>query len=109
VSEASGRDPVQDFQTVRRELALFDRTLLDRRQIVAANKMDVLADRDRLARLQAEAERLGLRLYPMSAVTGDGVRPLLEAMWQRIATAREEHRVEPALQLPDTPGRGVAE
>jgi len=88
VSEASGRDPVQDLETVRRELKLFDPTLLDRPQIIAANKVDVLADESRLSRLTAHAAPHGLRVFPISAVTGEGLRPLLEAIWQPIELAR---------------------
>jgi GTP-binding protein len=106
VSEASGRDPVEDLDTVRRELGLFDRALLERRQLVAANKMDVLDDRARLDRLRAHVDRFGLPLFPISAVTGDGVRPLLEAIWQRIAEARDEQRIAPELDVPQE--RGVA-
>src|SRR5512143_936241 len=79
VSEASGRDPVEDFETVRRELALFDRTLLDRGQLAVANKIDVVADRSRLDRLAAHVTALGIPLLAISAVTGEGVHGLLEA------------------------------
>jgi GTP-binding protein len=51
VSEASGRDPIQDFDTLRREVELFDPSLLDRPQVAAANKVDVVTDDSRLTRL----------------------------------------------------------
>jgi len=105
VSEASGRQPNEDFDTVRRELALFDPTLLERRQLVAANKIDVLADPARLGRLKSHAGRLGLPLFPISAVTGDGVRALLDAIWQRLEEAR---RAAP-FELRHAPDQGVAE
>jgi GTP-binding protein len=105
VSEASGRQPIEDFDTVRRELALFDPTLLERRQLVAANKIDVLADPGRLGRLKSHAGRLGLPLFPISAVTGDGVRALLEAIWQRL----EEARRAATFELRHGPGQGVAQ
>jgi GTP-binding protein len=109
VSEASGRDPVEDFETVRREIGLFDPALLERRQLVAANKIDVLADRSRVERLAEHVESSGIPLFPMSAVTGEGVRALLEAMWQRISAARESERRAPRSALPDAPGHTVAE
>jgi GTP-binding protein len=84
VSEASGRDPAGDFEIVRREIALFDPALLERPQIVAANKMDVLADTGRLSSLAARVGPEGLPVFPISAATGDGVRPLLEAMWRYV-------------------------
>lgn len=107
VSEASGREPVEDFETVRRELGLFDRTLLERRQLVAANKMDVLGDRARLQRLKAHVARLRLPLHPISAVTGDGVGAVLEAMWHGLADARDEERRASLVELPHAPGHGV--
>ncbi len=108
VSEASGRDPVEDFEIVRREIAMFDPGLLERRQLAAANKIDVLADLSRLLRLSAHVEQLGMSLFPISAVTGEGVPALLEAMWQRVAEAREGDRREADVQLPDAPDRTVA-
>jgi GTP-binding protein len=109
VSEGSGRDPAEDFETVRHEISLFDPTLLERRQLAAANKTDVLADRSRLARLAARLESLGIPVFPISAVTGEGVHALLEAMWQRISEARESETRAPQIKLADAPDRTVAE
>jgi GTP-binding protein len=89
VSEASGRDPTQDLDTVRRELELFQPALLERPQIAAANKMDVLADRNRLERVAARLAELSIPLFPTSAATGEGLPALLEAMWARIDQARK--------------------
>ncbi len=89
VSEASGRDPIEDFETVRRELGLFDPGLLGRPQVVAANKIDVLDDRARLARFEAHVGALEIAVFPISAVTGEGVPAILEAMWRPVAEARE--------------------
>ena len=89
VSGASGRDPVEDFDTIRRELELYNRELLTKPEIVAANKMDALDDPDRVARLEARARELSLPFFRISAVTGEGVGPLLETAWPHIAEARE--------------------
>jgi GTP-binding protein len=99
VSSESGRNPVQDFDVIERELALYHpwsgpegteeaatRTLADRPQIVAPNKIDAMDDPERLARLKAHVEARGLACYPISAVTGEGVDALLEAMWRFVAT-----------------------
>jgi GTP-binding protein len=91
VSSASGRDPVSDFDVISRELALFpDRDasgerLVDKPLIVAATKMDALDDPDRLERLESHVRGAGVPLYPVSAVTGEGIEPLLEAVWRRLA------------------------
>ena len=88
VSGASGRDPVEDLDTVRRELSLFDVNLLDKPQLVAANKIDALDEPERLAALQARAATLGLPCLAISAAAGTGVDTLLEAAWPHVAAAR---------------------
>ncbi|MGE0393990.1 MAG: GTPase ObgE, partial [Vicinamibacterales bacterium] len=85
---ASGRDPVEDFDVVRRELALFDAGLAGKPQIVAANKLDALDDADRLARLKAHVAQAGLPFFEISGVAGTGVDRLLEAAWAAVAEAR---------------------
>jgi GTP-binding protein len=57
--------------------------------VAAANKIDALDDPDRLTRLQAHLDQRGVRLFPVSAATGEGVDTLLEAVWRELATARE--------------------
>lgn len=92
VSSASGRDPVGDFDVIAKELDLFPgrdasgERLSDKPMVVAANKIDALDDPDRLARLEAHARRLGIAVYPISAVTGEGLPALLEAVWRDVAT-----------------------
>lgn len=95
VSSASGRDPVDDFQVITRELDLFPgrdasgERLADKAVIVAANKIDALDDPSRLERLRAHLQGTGVPLYAVSAAAGDGLGPLLEAVWREVAAARE--------------------
>jgi GTP-binding protein len=110
VSSASGRDPVEDFDTIQRELQLFDPAVAAKPQIVAANKIDALDDPARLERLTRHVKRKTLPLIPISGVRGDGVAELLEAAWRQIAldrVARVEHD-EPVREGIDliTPARG---
>jgi GTP-binding protein len=90
VSSASGRDPVDDFDVISRELQLFPgrdasgERLSDKPMIVAANKIDALDDPERLARLGAHARARGIEMYAVSAATGDGIGALLEAVWRAI-------------------------
>ena len=96
VSSASGRDPVADFETITRELQMFpgrDATgerLQDKPVVVAANKIDALDDPDRLERLRAHLQRAGIPLYPVSAVTGEGLPLLLEAVWKELAESKPD-------------------
>ncbi len=100
VSSASGRDPVEDFEIVQRELALYKGTVTGegaavplsplfagRPRIAAANKIDVLDEPERLARLEAHLRERHVPLYKISAVTGEGVPELLETMWREVAEA----------------------
>jgi GTP-binding protein len=88
VSGASGRDPVEDFETINEELRLFDPRVAAKPQIVAANKIDALDEPDRLKRLERHAKTLGVRLYRISGATGEGVDALMEAAWREIAAVR---------------------
>jgi GTP-binding protein len=93
VSGATGRDPVQDLDTVRQELELFQPTLAAKPQLVVANKIDAVEPGggdlvvDALALRAAE---LGLSFHRISAVTGAGVPGLLEAMWQHLGRTEAE-------------------
>lgn len=95
VSSSTGRDPVDDYTVITRELELFPgrdasgERLADKPVIVAANKVDVLDEPDRLERLRAHLQEGGIPLYAVSAATGSGLAPLLEAVWREVAAARE--------------------
>ena len=93
VSGASGRDPVADLDTVRRELELFQPTLAAKPQIVAANKIDALDpehdDAGDVDALKRRAAQLDLPFVKISGVSGQGVPELLEAMWRRLAASRQ--------------------
>ena len=101
VSSSSGRDPVEDFETICQELVAFtgepenDRvgvagrtearvSLATKPQIAAANKIDALDDPARLSRLRAWLKARSVPLYPISAVTGEGVDALCNAMWHAV-------------------------
>ncbi len=87
VSGASARDPVEDFEAVQRELSHFSAALGAKPQLVAATKIDALSDHDLVDRLQAHVESLGLPCVRISAVSGDGISPLLEMMWRYLLAA----------------------
>ncbi len=74
-----GRDPIEDIHAINKELALYSEELAKRPQVIAANKMDALyGDRDELmARLEKEFGPMGYKIFPISAVSGEGVRELL--------------------------------
>jgi GTP-binding protein len=93
VSGSSGRDPVEDFEAVQRELSLFSPELGAKPQLVAATKMDAVTDRGPLDELRTHVESRGLPFIGVSAVSGDGMDELLEAVWRHLQ-AREREPVE---------------
>ena len=98
VSSMTGRDPVQDFNVISRELELFagggDDTavmLSQKPRIAVANKIDALDEPDRLKKLAKHLKKLNVPLYPISAVTGEGLPALLEALWKQVSAERHAH------------------
>ena len=92
VSGASGRNPTEDLDTVRRELELFQPALAAKPQLVAANKIDALAPGtidERVNELGRRARDLKLPFFRVSGATGAGIPELLEAMWHQLAAARQ--------------------
>ena len=89
VSGASGRDPAQDLDILRRELELFQPTLAAKPQMVAANKIDALDEAASAAALEKRAADLKLPFFRISGATGAGVAELVEAMWHRLAASRQ--------------------
>lgn len=79
---AQDRDPTEDVVTLKAELTAFDPELARRPYLVAATKMDVAGDR--LAELTETHERI----WPISAVTGEGVDVLLRALHEAVDAAR---------------------
>lgn len=87
VSEASGRDPVRDFETVMEELASFSEELVKKPMIVVASKMDAAQDPERVASLRQLAAARGLAYFEISSATGMGIDSLKFAMAERVLAA----------------------
>jgi GTP-binding protein len=104
VSGASGRDPVEDFDTIQEELRLFDERVAEKPQIVAANKIDALHDQDALTRLMRHVRTRKLPIIPISGVTGEGVPELLEAAWREVSLGRSRgtHDVHTVVERPES-------
>ena len=88
VSDASGRDPVRDLEVINGELGAFSPDLAAKPQVVAANKIDAVTDRGRLKALEARCAAAGVPFFRVSAVSGKGVRELLEGVWALLAAGR---------------------
>ncbi|MFP8918792.1 GTPase ObgE [Megasphaera indica] len=91
VSGIEGRDPIEDYEKINAELAKYSEKLARKRQVVAANKIDLLGDSDNLERLMDYMTAHGVEVYPICAMTGEGMDKLLEWVW----TMLEEYVEEP--------------
>ena len=78
---SEGRDPLEDFRVINEELSIYSPQLAEKKQIVAANKID-LADAAKLEALQKEIEAAGYEYFPICALSGEGVRVLMERAWE---------------------------
>jgi GTPase len=84
VSEATGRDPVQDFEIVMSELASFSEDLAHKPMILVASKMDAAQDQSRVEALRQLAARKNLAFFEISSATGLGIDELKFAMAERV-------------------------
>jgi GTP-binding protein len=93
VSEATGRDPVRDFEIVMGELASFSEELARKPMMVVATKIDAAQDPERVTALREMAAARGLQFLEISSVTGQGVEELKRAIAERVFDAGEPARV----------------
>ena len=84
VSGSEGRDPVADFDAINAELKQYSPELAQRPQIVAANKVDILANDSLLEALRSHVEALGYPLLTISAAAHQGTRELVFAIANRL-------------------------
>ncbi len=98
VSSASGRDPVEVYLIINRELANYSVELAERPQIVVATKIDALDEPERLANLEERARIDGKQFFAISSAAGTGVKKLTFAVTRALDTmmAAEEEQVSHA-------------
>jgi len=96
VSGCEGRDPIEDFELINRELENFSFELSERPMIVAANKSDIATD-EQLRDFCGEMEKRGYRVFPISAATRKGVDDLMNCI------AAELDKLPPVLRYEPDP------
>ena len=92
VSLVPGRTPLRDYQTLRKELKLYDENLAGRSEIVVLNKIDLPEVKKKLPALSKAFARKGKKVLGISTVTGEGIKPLLETIWHALAEVRESEK-----------------
>ena len=95
ISDASGRpDVLKDVEVILGELDSFGAHLAEKPMLMVASKIDA-ANKERLTKLKQYCKKKKLPLYPISAVTGEGIEKLKYAMAERVQELREEAAQEP--------------
>lgn len=94
VSGQEGRNPVEDFYAINKELKKYSDKLSNRKQIIVANKIDVMQDETLLKEVEELAEKEGLELYKISGITKQGIQELIDHVADVIKTLPKEDLVE---------------
>ena len=78
-ASVEGRDPIDDIYKINKELEAYNPEIATRPQVIAANKMDAVYDPENspLEKLKEEFEPKGIRVFPISAISGQGLKELL--------------------------------
>ena len=94
VSASEGRDPVEDYYVINKELEKYSKKLAQRKQIIVANKIDAMQDSTLYERLEKLAKEKGLEIFKISAATGEGVKELMHEVAKVLKTLPKEQIVE---------------
>ncbi|WP_225410068.1 GTPase ObgE [Stigmatella hybrida] len=95
-AEGEGREPLQDFDILNRELGKYSAELARKPQVVAANKLDLTHARERLEALTSALRERGIAVFPVSTATGEGMQALMDATAEVLFTGRTDKlQVEP--------------
>ena len=90
-ASTEGRDPVADIYAINKELEAYNEEIAARPQVIAANKTDVLGDNEEpIQRLKDEFEPQGIKVFPISAVAGKGLKELLYYVRELLDQAPQE-------------------
>lgn len=95
-ASTEGRDPVDDIYKINKELEAYNPEIAARPQLIAANKIDCIfedGEENPVDRLRAEFEPKGIKVYPVSASTGQGIRELLFGIRQLLDESPAERIV----------------
>lgn len=90
VSGVEGRDPIEDFDTINRELKLYSEKLAEKRQIILANKSDIPGFEENFELFKAEMEQRGYKVFPISAATKKGISEVLNYTYETLTKIPEE-------------------
>ena len=94
VSGSEGRNPVDDFYKINAELAKYSEKLSKRKQIIVANKIDIMQDENLYRELEKVAKENNMEIFKVSAVTKQGISELIKYISQILKTLPKEDLIE---------------
>ena len=94
VAGTEGRNPVQDFYTINKELEKYSKKLATRKQIIVANKIDSMQDETLYNELEKVAKENNMKIFKVSAVTGQGMKELMIEVSKILKTLPKEELIE---------------
>ena len=86
VMPSDDSDPAENYRIINNELAQYSEVLTKKIEIVVANKIDLDHNGEKLNELRS---KLNKKIYPISAVTGSGIRELNEVLWKKVRESKE--------------------
>lgn len=94
VSGIEGRNPVDDFHAINKELKQYSEKLMNRKQIIVANKIDIITQESLLKELEELAKKEKLELFKISGVTNQGVNELINRVSEVLKELPKEELIE---------------
>lgn len=103
-ASTEGRDPIADIYAINKELEAYNADLCKKPQVIAANKIDAIYDESEnpIDKLRKEFEPQGIPVYPISAVSGQGLKELLYAVKKILDTMEDAPVVFEQEYFPET-------
>ena len=94
VSGSEGRNPVEDFKVINEELKKYSEKLSTRKQVIVANKIDVMQDNSLYQEVEEMAKEKGIEIFKISAATGEGIKELIGEISKLLKELPKEETIE---------------
>jgi GTP-binding protein len=95
LSPITNRDPIEDYETMNRELKAYSEKLSKKPQILALNKIDITEAREDLEKIEKHFNNSGIKTFPISSATGEGTKELI---WEVVKGLEELARVQDTVE-----------
>lgn len=87
IAGCEGRDPVKDYKKLNKELKAYSKELMAKPQLIALNKIDMPEAKENIRKFRKSLPKA--KVFPVSGLTGDGMKKLLEAVYKKIKSVKK--------------------